>query len=291
MTELFNDPTPDGLINMRVMVAFVQMFEFTTLTGAEKARLLDLLALVARKLVGVWRHLDAFRTIEDELAAQEESRDLAADVSFLELRYSQDLFLEFDGFLVQLKSALDYLVKVPVPIVGGNRWKLRSFGERGEAVFKAVKGCLSAKDRSRMVPYMYKVLEMHRPWLKEVIDARDRTNHFLDGGIPYEQFLVRKIRRKGVEGVCVPMWSDSQQLRSAMEAIWVRLVSLVEDFVGGFIGLRLRDGFALFHAAVPDGVPQTCWRVVPSEVMDRQVAGPQWRLITEEDVTKEKDRG
>ena len=34
---------------------------------------------------------------------------------------SEDLFMEFDGFLVQVKSTLDYLVKIPIPIFGKNK--------------------------------------------------------------------------------------------------------------------------------------------------------------------------
>ena len=288
MKELFFDPTPGGLINQRAVMPFVMMLGDTTLDEACKARLLDLLVLVGRKLVGVWRHLEAYRTIENTLVTEEQERDLQNDAEVVELRYSQDLFLEFDGFLVQIKSALDYLVKVPIPIVGGGKWTLRGFGDKGDAVLRAVSGCLSAGDRRQMVPYMDRVLQEHRPWLTQVIAARDRTNHFLDGGIPYEQFLVRKIRRNHVEGVYVPMWNDSQQMVEAMEAVWGRLVSLAEDFCGGFLNLRLRPELGLFHASVPDGVPQTVWRLVNRTEMDALVRGSGWKVTTEEDVKNRK---
>lgn len=284
MSEIFSDPTPDALINLRIAMPLVMLTESTTLTLAERREFTDILVFVAKKLVAVWRHLSAYCELEERLISQEEVRDLSADRQGVEFRYSQDLFLEFDGFLVQTKSCLDYMVKVPRPILGGNRWNVRTFGDKGEKVLKAIRGSLNARDRRMALGFMNHILGTNGQWLKVVIDARDRVNHFQDGGISFETFLVRKIRRNGVEGVVVPMWTPQEQIHDSLNFTWGRLVSLVEDFVGGFLGLRLKPGLALFHNAVPDGVPNSCWQVVPEEFMKREIQRPGWEEVPDEEV-------
>ena len=58
--------------------------------------------------------------------------------SSVQLEPSQELFLEFDEFLVQVKSTLDHLVKVPMVFLGKNRWSLNTFGDKGDSVIKAL---------------------------------------------------------------------------------------------------------------------------------------------------------
>ena len=86
----------------------------------------------------MWDHKERFRTEVGNLVRVVENKGPPQPPVEEEIELSQDLFIEFDEFLVQLKSTLDHLVKVPVPIFGANRWNLRTFRKRGEGVIKAL---------------------------------------------------------------------------------------------------------------------------------------------------------
>lgn len=65
--NLFNDPTPTGIINQRLVTHVVRLYAYTDLTEEEKKDLSDLLYFVGMKLVAVWRHLNKYTSIEDRL--------------------------------------------------------------------------------------------------------------------------------------------------------------------------------------------------------------------------------
>jgi hypothetical protein len=96
-----------------------------------------------------------------------------------------------DEFLVQFKSTLDYLVKLPVPLVG-RRWNLSTVGERGGSVRKALKRNLPKEYARTAKMVEEQVLDLHKPWLEMAIEARDRLNHFLDGGANLKPCLSSK---------------------------------------------------------------------------------------------------
>src|SRR5439155_25536216 len=187
-------------------------FEATRLPEEQKEQLLRLLLLCGKKLVAVYRHLQEFARIEDGLIekVQKEAAQGAGGHRYLE--HSQELMIEFDEFLVQLKSSLDYLVKIPVPIFGPRVWSLQTFGEKGEKVVKALKQNLPGADRSRAKFLADYVIQKSKPWLTAVIEARDRFNHLIGGTVVPEQFMVYPVKnaRSGIVELRRPMWSLDQ---------------------------------------------------------------------------------
>jgi hypothetical protein len=282
-TEIFSDPSPDAIVNLRVAQPLIGILARLELAEGDRDFALDLLVLVCKKLVGAWRHLDAYTQSEARLMEEESARDLDRVDDVASVTFSQDLFLEFDEFLVQVKSTLDYVVKIPVPIVGRDTWRVHTFGDKGERVLKAAKGCLRAADRRIMVPYLRRLLGDHKAWLTDTIAARDRINHFLEGGVPYEYFLVRKVRTREGDTILVPKWSPDMPLREAMRRIWWRLIALVEDFAGGFMILRMPHGLGLFHEAVADGVARSPWKVVPDAVGEKLATALGMTVLKEEE--------
>lgn len=163
-TKLFTDPTPNGQINMRVLRTSVMSLEHTDLSDDEKQVILNTLVLSAKKLAAVWQHKARYAAMEDQLVAKALKEAAVGDKN-LYREHAQDLFIEFDEFLVQLKSSLDYLVKVPVPLLGPNRWTLRTFGEKGEKVIAALKQNLPAGKRHIGRGIAKFVVKHHQPWL------------------------------------------------------------------------------------------------------------------------------
>lgn len=136
--DLFNDPTPDGLINQRYLMTMMRLVNLTELTPDEKKRFFDMLLLVAKKLVATWKHFNAYSSLEDSLIEKAKASIAIEKQPFQYVSYSQDLFLEMDEFLYQVKSTLDYMVKLPVPLIGRS-WNVRTFGDKGGDSKKSIK--------------------------------------------------------------------------------------------------------------------------------------------------------
>lgn len=147
--NLFNDPTPTGIINQRLVTHVVRLYAYTDLTEEEKKDLSDLLYFVGMKLVAVWRHLNNYTSIENRLIKEAQGSTSIEKQAIKHIRYEQDLFLELDEFLVQLKSSLDYLVRIPRAVVGRNVWSLSMFHKKGAAVVNALKGSLPDKYKDK----------------------------------------------------------------------------------------------------------------------------------------------
>src|SRR5262249_47581245 len=83
-------------------------------------------------------HNDRFAKEVERLTADAPIYEKAA-TGHAAVSYSQELYLEFDEFLVQYKSSLDYLAKLPATLLGWNKWNRRTFGERGKRIIKMLR--------------------------------------------------------------------------------------------------------------------------------------------------------
>jgi hypothetical protein len=238
----------------------MQMRTYADLTTAEGSHLSDLLILIARKLASVWRHLEQYCAEEDRLIREFQNKPT---VGHVQRDASQVLFSEFDEFTVQIKSTLDHLVKVMVPVIGRNKWTLRTFENKGEGVLNAPKRNTGKAHAGRVRMMEALLFERHVGWLQAVIGARDRVNHYLDGGISIHVFSVA---RSPDGSVYVPKWSESRKLRETMEFFWSALIPFVEDFVVLALNFRMPDKYGLMRLDVPADRPVSAWRVVPASV-------------------------
>jgi hypothetical protein len=276
--KVFDDPTPNGQINMRLIAAPVMALDATRLTQQQKEHLLRLLILCGKKLAAVYKHLQAYSRIEDELLARVQTDPGTGD-GHIYLEQAQDLMIEFNEFLVQVKSSLDYLVKIPLPILGPRVWSVQTFGEKGEKVARALKQNLPSSDRSHARFLADHVIKKNQPWLVAVIEARDQFNHLIGAPLVAERFMVfaAKSKESGLLEVRRPMWSPDQSARAFMDVVWVNLVRFFETFTFGCINMRLRPGLAFFHGPDPGpGSNVSPWRLTTTEEMERVTKGPGW---------------
>jgi len=172
---------------------------------------------------------------------------LIGDSNEQKINYSQDLFFEFDGFLVQLKSTLDYLVKIPSFILENRIWTLRTFGNKGEDVVSFLSNNMPKQYRGMATLIIEHIIKHHLGWLKHTIAARDKINHFIDEGVSYEHFYVQKINQEGIDKIHVPLWTESMTVQEFMHNIWMDLFSLSEQFVAAFLAIRVKPGSNLVH--------------------------------------------
>jgi hypothetical protein len=194
------------------------------------------------------------------------------------LEPSQELFLEFDEFLVQVKSTLDHLVKVPMVFLGKNRWSLNTFGDKGDSVIKALSHNLPSSQK-KFSSQLISTVKKHQGWLRDTIIARDKINHFIDGGINFEYFIVICVEENKETQLKVPLWSSEQTIRDFMGVIWNNLFCFCEDFVVLFYGIRLKKEYAFFHGKSVINSIESPWKITSYQTMQEVVSHPGWERL------------
>ena len=246
--NVFKDPTGGG-INQRLLLGWTSLLQHTDLTEDEKAHLFRICNFIAVKLAAVYGHLRQYTAVEDELIARVRAAPPPTPPVVRVVEVSQELFLELDEFLVQLKSTLDYLVKIPIPILGRAHWNLRRFGNEGEDLRRVLERNTPKEHREWAEGVIAQLIDRHKPWLQTAIGLRDELNHYLDGSIPIERFAVYCETPGDPASIRCPIWAGTTTLRAALETLWRNLFLLVEDFVPFFLDRRRHKGFAFYKHA------------------------------------------
>ena len=269
--KIFDDPTPNAVINHRIMLTFMQMARYADLNSEERNQFADILILIARKMIAVWNHLDRYHAEERRLV------DGFASGAMNHIDCSQTLFNEFDEFTVQIKSTLDHLVKIMIPMVGAKRWNIRTFGNKGEDVVSMLKRNLPKEYEGRAHMMEVRLFQEHKAWLDAVIGARDRVNHYLDGGINIKTFSVLRRPDGKIE---VPLWSGEQTLADMMDASWALLLRFVEDFIAMALYFRIpMQTYSIMWRGVAPTSQKSPWHLVRKELADNLLQNPGWKPV------------
>lgn len=266
--KIFDDPSTNKIVNNRFFNGIFKLFNCTDIDDKEKEKLFHLLCLISKKLIGVWRQMDQYKKSERDLIEKAEKSTESKNGVFLEMEFSDDLFLAFDVFLVQIKSCLDYLVKTPAIIIGRNKWSLASFGNKGKKVAKALDN-LPKQYKKQAQGYKTVLFVNQQDWLTETIHARDKINHYLEGGINFQNFTVYKDPNS--ENVHVPMWSDDQKISEFMDIIWSNLFRYCEDFIALFLNLRTPDHLAIVRDYEKFPSKNCPWKPVVREQFEKLI--------------------
>jgi hypothetical protein len=259
VVQFFDDPTPNAIIQHRVARRVIEATQqFSDLTQQEQSDFIDLVLLIARKMCSVWNHLDAYHAEELRLLARFSSPTVK------HIEYSQVLYEEFDVFAVQIKSALDHLVKSMRPMLGRS-WTLYTFADKGNGVLKALQNNTGKKHVGRVKSMEHLLFsDKHKMWLEAIISSRDRMNHGIAGGMRMENFAVLRRPDGHVE---LPMWSNEQKLGTAMDRIWESFFNFVEDFLMLALHFRIpEDKYSVFKKSEPLSSPSSPWRVISASV-------------------------
>jgi hypothetical protein len=262
--QQFHDST-GGIVNLRIMMAWMENTKDCNFTKAEGDKYLNALLMTAHKLVSVWKHKEAYQKEQERLLSESKipsGPGAPRPAAF----FAEDLLRECDGFLVQIKSALDHLVKIPVPLFGKGIWEMATFGDKGEKVIKALKRNLPKSYQGVVEGYENLIFDRHRQWLDDIINARDKVNHAAQGGIDRGIFMLRVVDGELV----VPMWSEGVTILKMMEVVWLNLIVFVEDFIAVAVRFRLPHHLGLVHLQVAPNSLQSPWRVVPAEFLASQ---------------------
>jgi hypothetical protein len=269
--EIFRDPSPGGLINLRYLKRMMELATLTDLRSEELQQFKNVILLVSKKLAAVWKHFEAYTIAQKGLVEEAKGAKPVSEQQVVS--YSQDLFLEFDEFLVQTKSALDYLMRVPLPIMG-RAWTIRLFGKRGKTVLAALRKNMPDEWKVKANWLADTLLAVHLEWLEASIQGRDMMNHCLDGGIEFEAFIVCKTTKDGEEYIHVPQMEDHLTIHNIMEITWINLFSLIEDFTAGFLAFRIKPEFVLSRYIPQPYSPESPWNAMRRENFEKVKQNP-----------------
>jgi len=278
LQKIFHDPTPKGIVKQRLIRHLMSITHHSELSENEKKALFDLLILVGKKLVSVWLHYQKYASLEDQLIEEARKNPITREQKVIKLEPSQDLFFEFDEFLVQVKSCLDYLVKAPAIIIGRKKWGLRTFASKGQDVIKALQNNVPVQYKAKAEGAIH-FIKNSQQWLEDTIEARDKINHFIDGGINFEYFTVCLVKDADKQQLRIPMWSNEQSIRNFMDVIWNNLFRLCEGFVGTLIAFRIKEDYAFFYGTSDMDSVESPWKVTSKKQMDDIVRKPGWKEI------------
>lgn len=272
LRKRFADPNPDRLIYLRIFEPFITLAMMTDFTDAEGDRYFRIMNLTCRKLCSVRAHLDRYKAEQANAVAElHEAKAQRPDIKYID--DSQAMFNEFDEFVVQVKSTLDHLAHIPVPVFGENVWNMYTFGEKGEVLKSALLRSVSQKKFGGGIAVIVKHLfddAGQQSWLEATIDARHKITHYQRGGIPIETFAVFL---KPAGAVQLPEFAENQTIEQFMEIVWERLVFFVEDFLALFLALRLPPGTVFVRKNCDRLTPNPVWIPMPTQVADEMAKG------------------
>ena len=277
--KIFNDPSENKIINRRFFNGIFKLFNYTDIEETDKEKLFHLLCLISKKLIGVWRHLDQFKAAENDLIKKAEESIKPKSNIFIEMEYSDSLFLEFDIFLVQVKSCLDYLVKVPSVILGRNKWSLSSFGDKGKKVARALDN-LPKEYKKQAQGYKSLLFDSQQDWLTDTINARDKINHYLEGGISFQHFTIYKDPDSG--DIHIPMWSSEQKISEFMDVVWSNLFRYCEDFICLFLNLRIPPHLSIVRDYENFPSENCPWKIVVREKFEKLIKEKGLKMTKQE---------
>jgi hypothetical protein len=265
--QIFVDPTTEGVLNMRIMLSLVQVAHASDLSDQKKQEVFQLILVTALKLCGVWQHMDRYNKLEDELikAAHENPIDESQNQP-VRLATAQNLYLDLDGFLVQFKSTLDHMVHILHFTFGLPFEALSTFADYGNKIRTQLARNVSGMNK-QPAGELSKFIEQNQQWLKEVIDLRDRMNHYKSGGIGLDNFTVFVRKVEGKDVLYTPRLNDKQTVREVMKIIFDNLVDFVEHFMG-FAMLPKLSKFGLNYHKTDNPRAQR-WQLVPMAVIEK----------------------
>jgi hypothetical protein len=261
-TLLFHDRTPNAIILNRVLLRSIELAQCTDLSREEGSEFIDLVVLLSRKMLSVWKHMEAYGAQEQQLKEKFwKNPDIPRE-------NSQDLYEEFDVFAVQVKSTLDHLVKV-MRIILGRKWTMYTFANKGDGVYRALQGTVKKNQEGHLRVMAHQLFnDVNKKWLSVVIESRDQVNHGLAGGIRIERF---QIGRNADGSVQMPMWNKEQAMVDAMDMVWRNLFLYMEDFIALALNFRVRDDFSFARVEKPLTTAEPTWRAIERRTADALV--------------------
>jgi len=232
----FTDPSTNNQINNKFFNGVVPIAIQTNLKDEDKNQVISLVTILSMKLVSLWEIKEQYRKELRNLKTELKKSPKGGNDNLHHYSIqSSGLLGWLDVYLVQIKSILDHLVKIPSPIFGYNRWNLATFGGKGQKVKKAFQN-LPREYKERTKDYYEQIFET-QGWIHDAIDMRDRLNHGVKGGLDLRMFEISYDENGGK--FIEPMWSNEQSIEEALDIIFDSILKTSSIFCGLIFSLKL----------------------------------------------------
>ncbi len=212
------------------------------------------------KLQAVDYHLRNYRDTQEKRRAQA-LEHFKSDPSSTEEELT--LIFELEAFLFQVKSSLDMLVKLLLPVIGSGFVRTQTFGDKGDSVAKGLtKYRKKTSANTAAVDALLALITRHKSnWLEVTVKLRDRLTHteglrnyyfrpHIEGGVVVDAIAPRLMKQETLE---------------VMEIVRDRNLAFHQDFMVFTLWLKLGPPFHLMRedpAVLSQHEPQDVWRYV-----------------------------
>jgi len=247
LIKTFDDRTGVHLV-IRISLQAMELLDGTDCTEKEAQQIYNTAHNVMRKVHDCWDKFEEYRQKESALMVPPKRLPSSPNTEAIAYQASIELVNFLENFLYQAKSSLDVAVKYLRILLGKKRIAVQTYSKEGRAVIKELERKTPMKLKRR-VDLLIQFIRDNESWIKELVDLRDKANHFLQDFEGFGDFIVATTE----EGQIRPMHSPDKTYLRYMEEIWKRLVLFHEDFVALAINLRVLEGV---HVFAPDSTGQ-----------------------------------
>jgi hypothetical protein len=275
LRTVFTDPA-DGRFKNRI-AQFAEILKSTNLPLSDKEEIEELLVVIALKFASLWAHNHRYAVHENALIEQARKNPMdrrkKGPQSYVT---AQELYIEFDGFLVQVKSILDHMVNVLHYTHGLGFGVLSTFGKKGKHIVdvlrkKVVDQPNAGASQKETALRLIRFIESHIDWLTIMIDIRDRMNHYKHSGLSTRNFAVMLvIDPDGTERLLRPRVAENKTTKQLMTELLDFILDFVEYFLGVALATNLEDRG--LHWVDTDDPVKARWEMLDEAAMEAQMA-------------------
>lgn len=237
LVNIYREPEIVGRIYLQLCNLFVE-----PILNKQKDLFFDHAFSVMHKLTATKYHLDNYIKIEKQQF--EYSRRFFKE-KMNQTREAFELIFELEAFLFQVKSSLDMLVKLMIPIVGNNVVHTQTFGNKGEKLIKGLTKYKRKKDINvDAVDNLINLIKSDKDsWLEKVVTMRDELSHYK--ALRDYKFLPIKLPN-GQIGVRKPAFKNMDTVKF-MKIIFSNNIEFHQDFMAFALSIKAPPILQLIH--------------------------------------------
>jgi hypothetical protein len=235
LTKLYENDEISGRIFGQICNLFIE-----PILSDQKVFFYDYAFAIMHKLNATKYHLNNYKRIEKE---QYERALQAFKKKKFELREALELIFELEVFLYQIKSSLDMLIKLMIPIVGKDVVSTKTYGNKGEDLIKGLMQYKKKKDvKVEAVDQLIELIRSDKDsWLEKVVSYRDELNHFK--GLRNYQFEPLNLPN-GEITVVKPSFKKINTVQF-MTVAYTNNLEFHQDFLSCALEIKAPKGFIL----------------------------------------------
>lgn len=238
----------DPELNTRIYAQLCHLKPEVFMEEDDKNLFLTHVLQVMHKLHATKYHLKNYKRIENE-QSQQCTKLFAKQPN--ERREALELIFEIEALLYQVKSSLDMLVKLMIPILAPHKVTTETYEKKGDSLVKGLEAYKHRKDSNKeAADALIGLIKQDKDdWIERVVGMRDELNHrrglrdfqFEPIRLPSGKLIAQKPRFKGM---------DTLQF---LESVYQCNLEYQQDFMCYALSIKAPAAFKL--AVLPDDSP------------------------------------